>query len=52
MLALAYGAQQMRRAYEQPAWVALLKLPAFVVGIVVVHLCYRAVQFLVTFALT
>lgn len=51
-LALLYAWQQMRVAYRQPGWLALLKLPLFALGLVTAHMFYRAVQFLAAFALS
>lgn len=51
-LALLYAWQQMRVAYGQPGWLALLKLPLFVFGLFAAHMLYRAVQFFSAFALS
>ena len=51
-LVLLYAWQQLRIAYGQPGWLALAKLPLFLVGMAAAHFCYRAVQFLAAFALS
>jgi hypothetical protein len=51
-LTCAYAWQQMRLAYDQPGGRALAKLPVFILGFVVTHMIYRAIQFLVAFALS
>jgi hypothetical protein len=51
-LVLLYAWQQLRVAYGQPGWLALAKLPLFLLGMVVAHFCYRGVQFLAAFALS
>ena len=54
MLALvcAYAWRQLQVAYDQPGWLALVKLPLFLLGVMVAHTMYRALQFLLVFALT
>jgi hypothetical protein len=49
---LLYAWQQLRLAYQQPAWMAALKLPVLLVGITASHMLYRFVQFLLVFSLT
>lgn len=52
LLTALYAWQQLRRAYSQPGWLALAKLPAFLLGFVLAHMAYRAGQFLAAFAMT
>jgi hypothetical protein len=47
-----YAWQQLRVAYVQPAWMALAKLPVFILGFILAHMVYRAAQFLVAYALS
>ena len=51
-LMLAYVGRQLQVAYAQRIWLALLKLPLFVIGLGVAHFTYRAMQFALAFALT
>lgn len=47
-----YAWRQMNIAYSQPGWLALVKLPLFILGLVVAHASYRAAQFLLVFLLS
>lgn len=47
-----YAWRQMNIAYAQPGWLALVKLPVFLVGLVIAHISYRAAQFLLVFVLS
>ena len=52
VLMCAYVWRQLHIAYAQPAWLALAKLPLFVLGLMLAHTVYRALQFFLVFALT
>ncbi|NGX14789.1 DUF3667 domain-containing protein [Wenzhouxiangella sp. XN24] len=47
-----YAWRQMTVAYVQPGWLALAKLPLFLLGLVLAHFTYRAAQFLLAFLLS
>lgn len=49
---IVYAWRQIQVAYDQTWWLALAKLPAVLIGVIVAHMCYRAMQFGVAFALT
>lgn len=51
-IVLLYAWRQMQVAYDQPGWLALVKLPLWLAGLVAAHLVYRAVQFFTAFALS
>ena len=51
-LTLLYAWQQLRVAYAQPGWLALVKLLLFLPGLAFAHMIYRSAQFLVAFALS
>lgn len=52
LLMCLYAWRQMQVAYGQPGWLALAKLPLFLVGFALVHAAYRAAQFFAVFALS
>lgn len=52
-LTTLYAWQQLRVAYAQPGWLALAKLPLFLLGgLFVAHMVYRGAHFLAAFALS
>lgn len=51
-IVLGYAWRQLTRAYGQRAWLAVAKLPLFMLGLAAAHLLYRASQFYLAFLLT